>query len=605
VLRFENLSGDPALDWMGRAFSEVITSQLAGIERLYAIPAAALHSRDAVLGPRPVSAPGVSAERWQALSAGATRVAYGRFAVVNGRLQVDVSVEDPALGKMVRRASSSGAAAGGVLPVAGRVARELDGGARPFGTRSGEALRHYVQAVEAPDREAIPRELGAAVAADPGFGEAWVALVQALAGRQDRAGMERALEQARARAGSLAPLERARLEVAAATARGDLAARRRALEALVPLSPADPGPLRELGQLAMGMGLHRQAADALARAAALEPADPLLLNILGYARSYAGDLEGAAEALRRYERLRPREPNPLDSLGDIHLQAGKLAEAERFYLAAFQKNPNFISGGPAIKAAYARLMTGDVAGAETLFQRYLDARRAAKDPLAGFRRAEWLWFSGRRKQALAQMEAAAAQAGGAAWAQLAVWSLDLGDRPRARALAARMGKASPPAPPGLAALVEFVTLPEAAASEWAVRAERLFAAPEQARTKDLARAYALLYARQFAEAAPLLKEILARPALPADESLPVLLAWTLAETGRAQEAAPLLQRNPTPASSGLGGFASLHFPRLFYLRGLVAEKQGRADEARAGYEIFLKLSGDTPLMFGEEQRARR
>jgi hypothetical protein len=91
----------------------------------------------------------------------------------------------------------------------------------------------------------------------------------------------------------------------------------------------------------------------------------------------------------------------------------------------------------------------------------------------------------------------------------------------------------------------------------------------------------------------------------ADPSLPVMLAWTCLETGRANDAAPLLRLNPIPSTNGVSLFAPFSFPRIYYLRGLLAEKQGKPDEARANYRIFRQLSGPDPLIWGEEQRASR
>ena len=54
ILRFENLTPDPATDWMGRAFSEVITAELAGATDVYAIPSARLHTLNQTMGARPV-----------------------------------------------------------------------------------------------------------------------------------------------------------------------------------------------------------------------------------------------------------------------------------------------------------------------------------------------------------------------------------------------------------------------------------------------------------------------------------------------------------------------------------------------------------------------
>ena len=44
ILRFENMSADPSLDWQGRALSEVLTQEIG------AIPSTRMHSFDRVLG---------------------------------------------------------------------------------------------------------------------------------------------------------------------------------------------------------------------------------------------------------------------------------------------------------------------------------------------------------------------------------------------------------------------------------------------------------------------------------------------------------------------------------------------------------------------------
>jgi hypothetical protein len=38
----------------------------------------------------------------------------------------------------------------------------------------------------------------------------------------------------------------------------------------------------------------------------------------------------------------------------------------------------------------------------------------------------------------------------------------------------------------------------------------------------------------------------------------------------------------------------MYFPRLFQVRGLVAEKQGRQEEAQRNYGLFGQLSGELP-----------
>ena len=129
----------------------------------------------------------------------------------------------------------------------------------------------------------------------------------------------------------------------------------------------------------------KQAQQAYQKATELEPEDISLLNGLGYAAGQAGDLEAGLAALRRYAQLRPNEANPYDSMGDIQLVAGRLSDAEASYLEASKKDPNFQNNGALIKAAMAHLLTGDVAGANAVAERYLSSRIESKDPITKIR----------------------------------------------------------------------------------------------------------------------------------------------------------------------------------------------------------------------------
>ena len=68
--------------------------------------------------------------------------------------------------------------------------------------------------------------------------------------------------------------------------------------------------------------------------------------------------------------------------------------------------------------------------------------------------------------------------------------------------------------------------------------------------KDLLLAYALLVSKDYSSAAALLKGLDQGGAAFSEPVIPIMRAWTLIETGRSQEAAPLLTRNPTRAERG-------------------------------------------------------
>ncbi|HWQ56596.1 MAG TPA: tetratricopeptide repeat protein [Bryobacteraceae bacterium] len=597
VLRFENLTGDPSLDWMGRALSEMLASGAAGSKETWVIPLGTLRGGEAVLGPRPVSAPGISAERTEALLAGADRLVYGEYSLVHGRLRVAASVEDPGSGRMLRTADTAGRSPDDLPGAATALALRLGLLAGPFATPNPAAWRHYSEGLEERDPAASLRHFKLATEADHSFGQAWRAAI-ATAARTDPAAARELLERARAARASMTSTERARLDLELAGYRGDRAGQKAAFTALAAADPADPGPYRGLAALAQSEHDYAAAAALLRKASTLHPDDPALLNTLGYAEAWAGNLPGAAAALRRYGQVRPDDPNALDSLGDVHLYLGKPAEAGRFYQDAYAKDPSFQDGGSLLKAAFASLIAGDPGRAGTIFERYIEGRRAAADPFIEYRRAEWLWLTGERRPALQKLsvfaaateKTAAHELAARAHAHMAVWSLELGDAAGARGHAEKAQALSGPASGGIAAVARFLTLPPASASEWRVRAERTFFSPQAAGMKQFAVAYALLFGREFQGATPLLKEAYARWTPMGDPAVPVLLAWAYAETGRAREAAPLVEHTPVPQGAGLNLFTSLWFPRLFAVRAQVLEAQGRKDEAARQRRQFLELA---------------
>jgi tetratricopeptide (TPR) repeat protein len=537
-----------------------------------------------------------------ALAAGANRLAYGEYSIRSGEILVRMTTEDPQTGKMAAVVSYRGSA-GDVVAAASALARSLWKDAPPYATRNTAALQAFVNALESFDQPSVALTLERALAADPDFAPAYRLLAQWKAQRQDHAGALAVLDQALAR--NLPPVERARLELDSADLRGDAVARSRACAILARLSPGDPVGWRALAEAATAAHAYRNSVDAWEKSLAIEPQDAGALNQAGYAAAFAGDLPAATAFLNRYQSLAPADSNPLDSLGDVNLLAGRLREAEAFYLQSARKNAHFDNDGSLFKAAVARLMTGDIGGADALFQRYAEARAADRDPALDYRKAEWSWAAGRRRAACAGMEAFARGAentplrelASRAFAELAVWRLMLDDRQAAAEAARKAGQCAGPSSAAIARVTRFLTEPPATPAEWAVRAEREFPQPGQTPVRTFAMAYALLLAREFQPAGLTLKEIYNSGAPADDEGLPVMLAWTYLETGRNQEAAALLRFNPIPSSTGVGPFFGFYFPRLYALRAMLANRSGKADEARLNSQLFQTLSGPDPLVW--------
>jgi predicted Zn-dependent protease/TolB-like protein len=529
---FESLSPDAGLEWLGRGFGEMLRLELAGSSTL----------------PIPVARPA------DAVRAGAAYVVEGYYFHAAGRLNVRAALRDVRTHSTVATASAGAPGDGQAIALSESIARQLDPGARPAGTRSVAAFESLVSGA-----------FDQAVAADPDFGAAYVAWAQSLMARRDIGKAREVIGSALARAGRFPAVERDMLALAAASLGNDAAARRQALAALTRSTPADPFPFAALAELDLNARAFPAAIAFYRQALERDPDNVSILNRLGYSQAYAGDLASAVKSLSRYRDLRPREANPLDSLGDVNYYLGHFAEAEKYYLAAHSLDPSFLAGGELYKAAWARLMTGDLAGADALFAGYMKAR---PDALASYRQAQWEYITGRRRQGMARLSAMETPL---AAAQLAVWQMETGDPAGARQSALRAGQT------GLGAVVRYVTMPQGP--------------PPPGLAGEYAAAYALLLSKQFAAAAERLQALYRRTPPGSGEPLEVLLAWALSESGRPDRAAVLAANNPIPDTAGEHPFLSLSFPRILYLR--------------RDYKLFLRYSGDLPLIFGEEARARK
>jgi tetratricopeptide (TPR) repeat protein len=566
ILRFENLSPGTAPDWMGRAFSEVITAELSGPTGLYAIPTSRLHQLNAAMGARPVAAPGISAEAPLAIAAGANRLGYGDYSVIGGRLHARLTIDNPGRRQAARSPIEVSIEAGDVVGAATALAKAISAQAQPYGTSNERALEAYTTAMEAPDAGSIAAGAQQAIAADPNFASAYALLAEMRAKQQDRAGALALLQAAMAREGSLQPFERVRIAMLDASLRGDAKLLEKALGLFLKTSPLDPAAWRAAAQFEVTRHKYPEASQAYERALAIEPEDGTSWNELGYTAAYAGNFDLARSAIGHYRALRPADPNPLDTIGDIEFLAGRFAEAERWYLEANQKSPEFLGGADVYKAAMAHLMTGDVAGADAV----------AKKSEALASSAEWLWLSGRREQAFAKLSSDAAALAGRdaqsrAYTQLTIWAMSLGKRDAAARFSQQAAATATPATGAIVAVARFLALPSASPEEWSSRASQMFPNAPPGSVKDYALAYALLFDGHFAAAVPVLTQLDARIPANGDRSAAIELAWALVQSGKPQDAAPLLKLNPVPNFGATAVFVPLYFPRIFQLRAAVGE----------------------------------
>ncbi len=430
-----------------------------------------------------------------------------------------------------------------------------------FGTNNENAFRFYGEALAARDSQAVERALEQATAADPQFAAGYVDNAKILAETGDR---ERASQivQAGERA-SLDPIERADLEYVAATASGDPIERMKALETLTAATPANASIFAELGETRFARRDFKRAAMEYRAAARLDPDEPQTWNKLGYVLAWAKDLSGAREALAQYQKLAPGDANVLDSEGEVSYMLGDFKSADEYFEKAAAKNP-----GEWVKAAEARLMMGDRQGADALFAKHFGPGAHGPNRGADYQMAQWEYLTGRPKAGMARIEKLAPALTGdlqaLAFSQLAIWKLESGEKKDAADWASQaVTRAQSAQVRGISAAVQFLAAGDRASSG-----------------SKMVDAYALLLAKKYREALPLLEAAYGESDPSTDWQVRTLLAWAYVESGAIDRAADLVNPYPLPLLSAESVFSSVIFPRYLLVRKKLPDA-GSGAEARA------------------------
>lgn len=514
----ENLSGDESLNWIGDAIPALLSMQLEGLPTVSArrVP----NARDAVGG------------NIVRVHCRYSKGAAGNLAIDCWKDGADTEIH------------SSGQISQSLADAIAPIAKSLDINARPARQVSNDALKAYAH-----------QNYEEAVRIDPDFGLAYAdgSVVAAGKGERDRA--IKLVQAGLARGNAIEELQKARLEFTKATLTGDRNGQINALAWLTRLDKTDSERLRNYAQFLLAARKLPEAAAAQGLLAELLPDDPGMWNMLGYYRAYAGNLDGARQALEHYLKISPDSANALDSLGEVHFYLGKFAEAEKYFLQSFEKQPQFNRGDAAYKAAIARFRTGDVAGAKQLFEKYVSGK-----PDRAWLEIRWEYLTGNREKAETAAKAYAAKEQGSAvgLTHLAAWALARGEFVVAKAgitEAMRVAK-SPEERGDVAALFLILRKVDGINSEVDPRLKAM---------NDLAETWAFLFKKDNAAAEPRLKQLYEQTSVQNDRQPRILLAWAKAGLNKKPEAQALLQVNTIPPSSG-GALETILFVKESELR---------------------------------------
>ncbi|MCS7025125.1 MAG: tetratricopeptide repeat protein [Bryobacteraceae bacterium] len=537
----ENLSFDRSHDWLGVIAPFVISAATVGAERVLAVR--------------------LDSDRDLA-AARATQVLRGYYQIEGGKLRIHAVVQDLSSNRVIGQYTQLGEEKANPLPLLLAVGQALSGKARPLASQDVEAWRAFGESLLAPSPERRLELARLAASRDPKLTFAQIAAAQTLASQGNSAGAAELLKRAIA----AQPDEWQRTEAEALLARleGKPDAALEAYRRAVRQSPRDTDLIRQLAEVALNHHQYKEAVEWLERAVALEPNQTALWNALGYAKAYLGDFEGALRSIDEYRRREPFNPNTYDSAGEIQFMAGRFAEAEKNFLEAQQKDPSFFGGAEFAKAAFARFLAGDEQGADGLWGRYVETRRAFHDVFADLRHAHWFLLTGRQEKAEEQLRRLAqgdSEAATRALLLLGVMQLQRGRREEAKALTQQaLLKPKSAVSFNLAGILRFLAQPSAPPEEWQARAQRAFAPQTPQNVRNLLLAYAYWLEGHSRAARELLEPLYRATSPAAADELRLMLGKARLDLGDRNGAAQLLANHPLPPQTGEALLASLYFP---------------------------------------------
>jgi len=361
-LTFDNLTGDPSLDWIAHTAPRILAHDLTGVPKI--VPLLAATVRDAYLEH-------------------AARFVHGYYEIRDGKLHFEIDVEDASAHRTVQSAAEDGAVRGAL----DNVARSFNPAAQAF-PASDDVIAAWGHG-----------DFEHAAALDPNFALAWIGWTQQATTAGDNLRARDLAGRALAQPDLDSKFDRAQLEIMSARLRQDDSAQIEASRTLAGLVPYDPTVWASLAQEEVRARRFSDAARDYQNLSQADPSDSSAINLMGYARALAGDLDGANAAFQQYGRAPGQAVNSIDSWGEALFMAGKFDQAEHQFEDAYKREPGFIQGETLWKAGHARWLAGDLPEADKIVDRYLQDRAKARDPLVTWRRANWLYETDRRDQA--------------------------------------------------------------------------------------------------------------------------------------------------------------------------------------------------------------
>jgi len=402
-----------------------------------------------------------------------------------GRVHVEAAITDLRTQRCRKVIDADAPSEKGLIVALNSIAKQIDPQATDFSTTSAGALQSFTTAAQSAGLQARARDLRAAIQADPGFGLAYLLLLNTVAPTSEQS-LAEVLSQADIHRNTFKPLDQARLA--------------------------------ELSARLKHEGLRRQEETASA-VLKLAPNDVETLAALGVTRFLQGDATGGHRFLGRALQLSPGNESIRQELAHGLIETKRYAEAEKLIV-----NPTDL--------AICFLLQGDMARANAAMEKLTAS--LGNPELKTLFRANWLAISGNVNQAvdiIKHADFSDPTARSAALVQVAFWQAMGHDFTGAKNSAARARKLTTSSG-SLALVAQLLTQADKPPAEWR---RQIAAAALNTSSEQILLGYGFFLYGHYSDSASVWQQILNQSG-DTDLRARAMLASSLDHAGRADEA---------------------------------------------------------------------
>ncbi|MFH1313715.1 MAG: protein kinase [Candidatus Eisenbacteria bacterium] len=359
VISFENLTGDPAYDYLRKAIPNLLITSLEQSKYLRVLTWERMYDLLKQLGKEQTEIIDRDLGFELCRMEGVDSIVVGSYVKAGDMFATDVKVLDVDTKNLVKSASSKGDGVDSILrEQIDALSREVSTGlgvldtTRARGlpiaevaTASMEAYNWFLKGIEEYEKlynDEARRSLENAVELDPTFAAAYLYLAWTHNRLREVKAEHKAFEKAKTYAGKATRKQRLYIEAEYARAiEQDEDKRLRLLKQIAERYPDEKRARHLIAAHYRARNHLYQAVEEYKKVLELDPNYGWAMNELAYMYADTEAFDKAAEYLERYATVSPGDANPIDSMGELYFRMGKLDEAIAKYKEALELKPDF------------------------------------------------------------------------------------------------------------------------------------------------------------------------------------------------------------------------------------------------------------------------